>query len=665
MKIIEKIEIENFRSFLGSRENDKAEILEIVDLNIFSGSNDSGKSNILRTLNLFFNDEIDNVHKFNFDNDFNIFKKDLTQKVIKIKVSFVVDKRRFSISKFYDRRGYRNFEYRFKENEEEIVIDSRAERNRERYKNQPKILNKENGYRRYAIRFIPSISFLYVPAIREERFFSHLYGKIIYKIKQNEEKKIEQFQIEKRKIERWERTVKNKSEKKEFLENLTKQNWRESRIKWIDIEIDKISNLNKSIKELEGQINSFSSNLFRSVNFLSSEFKIGSNLIDFFESFEIGTGDKKEISLRLRGDGIQAKFIPEMLNFLDSISKDNRYFIWGFEEPENSSEYKNQQKLAEKLKNYSSEKKQIFMTTHSEEFLSLYDGVEIPKEKRLANLYHVKKIANGDYEDFSIIKLFDVEKQTFDFGTIKSEIEEDLGTSLIRAKYSKEFKEKVSVVLSEKSELEKEKSELEKEITDSKKPLIFVEGKSDKVYLQKAWGVLYPGATIPFDILQKGGKTIVSEIGNYTESSLSKKMIAIFDNDHSGFKYFELKTNKLCDNFGFYKRTRFIKKHTERDVFIYLLQPPSSRKNWVDASRDHRIFEMEHLFEDSFLTKTLKIKIPLTISATAKEWKAGDNFKQELEKKINLLKQKDLKVKDFKNFQPIFKKINELLQNEK
>ena len=80
MKIIEKVQIKNFRSFFGTKQNDKAEILNISDLNIFSGSNDSGKSNVLRALNLFFNSEIDNAHAFNFETDFNVFKNELTQK---------------------------------------------------------------------------------------------------------------------------------------------------------------------------------------------------------------------------------------------------------------------------------------------------------------------------------------------------------------------------------------------------------------------------------------------------------------------------------------------------------------------------------------------------------------------------------------------------------
>ena len=144
-----------------------------------------------------------------------------------------------------------------------------------------------------------------------------------------------------------------------------------------------------------------------------------------------------------------------MLDFLNKIQETKKHFIWGFEEPENSAEYKNQRLLAEAFKNTYSKNKQIFLTTHSEEFLSIYDGNEIDKENRKANLYHVKKVNNEESKEFSVIELFDVEKETFDFATTKSGIEEDIGSSLIRAKYSKELKEKEDKFLEEKENLEK------------------------------------------------------------------------------------------------------------------------------------------------------------------------------------------------------------------
>jgi hypothetical protein len=277
-------------------------------------------------------------------------------------------------------------------------------------------------------------------------------------IKNNEEKAINELSVLKNKIDNWEITLKknNKTENPELKKNISNEIWRKNKLAEIDTEIQKKSSLRQSIGDLERRINEFSGNLFASAKFLTSEFKIGNNLKEFFESFDIGIGEQRDISLRLRGDGVQAKFIPEMLNFLDEIQT-KKYSIWGFEEPENSAEYKNQQILAGKFKDDFSKRKQIFLTTHSEEFLSMYDDAKIEKDERTANLYHVKKIIHKRLgNEFSVINLFDVEKQTFDFATTRSNLEEDIGTSLIRAKYSKELKEKENNFLKDKEKFEQE-----------------------------------------------------------------------------------------------------------------------------------------------------------------------------------------------------------------
>jgi len=415
------------------------------DLNVFSGSNDSGKSNILRVLNLFFNKETDKSKPFSHERDLNIQKKNTGNTVIKIQIFFDIswDKTRdkflpskFSISKSYNKRGFRDTVCEFNINniKDKIRINlENPEENKEIYKlflpknydnltpeEKEKIekisKKREWGYRVKFLGFLnKSVSFRYVPAIKDRHFFSYLYGKTISQLLKT-----------------------NNSKSQEDISN--------------------------ALALLEKKINDYSDALFDSAKFLSSEFKVGDNLQNFFENFDIGTGKSKNILLISRGDGIQAKFIPEILNFLDSISGE-KYFIWGFEEPENSSEYKNQQELAQKFRIYSTNnQKQLLITTHSDEFLSLYDGSEVAKEKRIANLYHVKKIKNKKYKDFSIIQFFDVDNNVFENATIKSEIDKDLGTSHVRAKYSKELMKESKKLLIEKIKIEEESKEKVKEI---------------------------------------------------------------------------------------------------------------------------------------------------------------------------------------------------------
>lgn len=672
MRIITRVEVKNFRSFLGTTQSDKAEILNIVDLNIFSGSNDSGKSNLLRALNLFFNDEIDNVHPFRFNSDFNIFKCDSTHKVIEITIYFIINKREFSISKFYNRDGYRNFEYRFtdKISKKEIRIDSRPNENKIRYKDNDAVLSKENGYRRSAIKMIQSVSFSYVPAIREGQFFSHLYGKIIYKIKLNEEKLIENLLEEKRKIIRWEKTKNNKTEKKEFLANIEIPEWREERLVNIKDKISGISRLEDAIKGLEVQINTFSDNLFSSVEFLASEFKVGSDLIAFFESFDIGTGGEKALSLRLRGDGVQARYIPEMLNFMDTISKEKKYFIWGFEEPENSAEYKNQQLLAKKLKEVFSKEKQIFLTTHSEEFLSIYDGKNIEEDKRIANLYHVKKNIK-DKVEYSTIKQFDVDNQSFDFATIKSDLENDIGTSLIRAKYSKELKEKENEFIKKMELFEEEQSLLKEKYDKTNKWLLFVEDEFDQIYKIAYLKTKDVGVTednyidlfdkhSPFEIYSKNGQHELKKMLDQTviDEWKDKKIIGLYDFDEA-FSQFNGLVKSRWDIIEGDAATCLFRKRKEYDHFYALLLPvPHFRVQYASKELgDKSLLEVELLFDDPLLTSIDSSK-EVAMACTDVTRTGFKGQKSKFWKKIV-----GIDSKHFDSFKPLFEKIEDLLGN--
>lgn len=185
---------------------------------------------------------------------------------------------------------------------------------------------------------------------------------------------------------------------------------REHEINKLNNEKSIASDFSKWIKEFSLNLNKLSLWLFSEISFLKSEFTVQNDLLNFFEIFEIWTWDNKDISLKFRWDWMQSKFIPHILDFLakKQIWKDDNTFeweydtkwnyLWWFEEPENSYEYSNSIRLSnnfvwiENIKkdeywnyvknneweyekenlNYS-RNKQIFITTHSEEFLRLFE----------------------------------------------------------------------------------------------------------------------------------------------------------------------------------------------------------------------------------------------------------------------------------------------------
>lgn len=691
MKLIEKIEITHFRSFLGTPKKYEIVIDKLSDLNIFSGSNDSGKSNILRVLNVFFNNEISHGIPLDFERDFFWGKRNANHKVIEISVSFNLsnDSKRdkflpekFKISKFFDRNGFRNSVYSFilKEKSREIKVDSRAENNKEIYKifipDKASNSEKEAAEKRewnYRVKFSgflnKSISFEYVPAIRDRNFFSQLFGRVITRIKYNEDQKIKELQKEANKIINWEKTLKNKTERKDFLSNLKTSTWRKQRISEIEASTKKESKLAASILKLEEEINNYSSGLLSSINFLDSEFKIGKNLQDFFEGFEVGTGTEKSIMLSLRGDGIQAKFVPKILDFLSMIDEEKKYFLWGFEEPENSAEYKNQQQLAKEFKNNFSEKKQIFITTHSEEFLQLYDGIEIEKDVRTSNLYHVKKIENKEYGNYSQIFLFDVDKNEFEFANQKSVLDDDLGQSYLRAKFSKELIELERKFISEIESIQIENEKLSEALKQNNKPMVFFEDTYDEIY-KIAWlkmnNKVFTDKNIksvfekecPFSIFKAEGASNLEGFLRMknTDYLKDRKIIGLFDFDQTGVEKFkniknttywrvEIKGNK---SEGFYK------KRSDHSCFYAALIPvPKDLEHIADLNYPSFI-EIENLLPQSFLLSKNFAEEKITTGNT-EYLKIKDDKKNAIWKSAIKLD----KI-DFVNFEPLFNTISNL-----
>lgn len=167
---------------------------------------------------------------------------------------------------------------------------------------------------------------------------------------------------------------------------------------------------------------------------------------------------------------------------MSEINTDSKYTIWGFEEPENSAEYKNQQQLASEFKTIYAKKNQIFITTHSEEFLQLYDGIEIESEKRMANIYHVLKKADSIYSEYSQVYKFDVDADELNIFDRKSFLDAEPGQSHLRAKYSKELKSLADEFLREKNTLQEGKKHLIDNIERASKPLVFVEDTNNELY---------------------------------------------------------------------------------------------------------------------------------------------------------------------------------------
>ena len=367
--IIEKIEIKSFRSCANLKGNTFI-LKNTSSLNIISGKNDSGKSNVLRALNLFFNGQTDFEEFFAFDKDF--YKEStphkesnlIKEKIVTIKIHFHQDFSQSLPEKFWISRKWKP-DSKFGSYQQDDNVETQKRKNSEKFSkhfDNEKEANYKANAAKLVTDFLNSIQFQYIPAIKDSKYFASLYGELHRTLVKA-------------------RTSKLDSSSDKFQKEIQEST-------------------NSLMEEFKKQIKNDVSDL--------PAFHLPP-LTGLFENLDVKTG---EINLRQKGDGIQAKLIPEILHFIlkqekkltakkvRKKEKAKKYFIWGFEEPENSYEYQNAQLLSERFLNIFSQEAQIFLTTHSFNFLSLFNE----KNKDKVSIYRVYKKENSNYSEATLVK---------------------------------------------------------------------------------------------------------------------------------------------------------------------------------------------------------------------------------------------------------------------
>jgi len=632
MKIIEKIEIKHFRSF-----GEKTKISDINDLNIFSGANDSGKSNILRALNLFFHeDKIDFYHNFNFENDFSRVQEEILKgqkkgkSFIEIRVLFCPLKKQFNskvlpdkfwiIKRFY-RDNTKNFIDIKNENGKDIIHT--------REKN-GKIIERKEDVSKAKTNFLKKINFQYIPAIKDEKFSDYLK-------------------------EKYQDAIGKAENELDKVKSQTIENWKKE---MTSLNITKI--LDEKIKEESKKL--FEDFAKRASEIKKANFNIPYLEIAYSSAIDVETDEK--IPLKNRGDGVQAKFIPVILDEIAKRNKEKPIVIWAFEEPENSYEYKNAQKLADDFLNEYSEANQIFITTHSFNFLSLNSG-KVSTHRIYKEELKVKGRDNEESNHF-VSRVFTIpndadnlQKKLIDLKHPEREkLEEELGIYELNGDLKKIYEEKEK----EKKEYLEKKKEINRLIA-SKKKVLFTEGPTDKIILEKAWKKLYPKIQRDFEIIAMGG---AGHLQNYIQNDFPQQTekrtgVALFDFDQKGYEQWNgiNEKNKFSID---KKKDKFCKGHSNKKIFATLLTVPSHLKEYVFNDQSEVLsvpnlrLETEHFLILKSDDKTFLKLFP----KCGKERGIYElpNKKPSVEKYIEIID--ELTKKDFENFKPLFEKIKTL-----
>jgi predicted ATP-dependent endonuclease of OLD family len=254
------------------------------------------------------------------------------------------------------------------------------------------------------------------------------------------------------------------------------------------------------------------------------------NLNDLFRSLDFETknaaGDKQSLTLQ-KGDGIQMQHIPIILAFLSDKGR-HEYNIWGFEEPENSLELANAVKEARAFIDHAgSNNKQVFITSHSPAFFSINDG--------LCNRFFIsKRIKEGLTKQSSKAELIKP-------GDRPSQLMGETPLLPIISDY----------LVQAQNEIEEKQLEIDhrnQQIKESLSPVLFVEGESDRIIIDRCWEI-YGLAEQNLSIISGGGvskmKSLSQQGSVFQELSPGKPVFVLIDNDKDGrelYKYRRLKT---------------------------------------------------------------------------------------------------------------------------
>lgn len=323
--LINSVEVKYFRSINSQR------IRECKPVNIITGSNDIGKSNLLRALNLFFNEKDEHGAEIVFRDEFSHSRLDAVRRESVKGRQFIQIEVEFNCQDSFQKTLPSRFKVR-----KTWYRDSKTpnlSHDLDRHLAQGSLQTTKNKAEGSLQRFLNSIVFTYLPAIKDRSIFQAVLSDL--------------------------QSVLFESSSGGFAND-----------------IERFSG------ELEGQAQELRQAFF-DITGVDARISLPSTYAELFRAFNIKTSGSFEesVSLDNRGDGVRVRFLPAILNYIAERSP--KLHVWGIEEPENSMEYKRAFELANAMTSSYCQNAQIFLTTHSPAFIDLTrEGQSIYMAKR-------------------------------------------------------------------------------------------------------------------------------------------------------------------------------------------------------------------------------------------------------------------------------------------
>lgn len=264
------------------------------------------------------------------------------------------------------------------------------------------------------------------------------------------------------------------------------------------------------------------------------------NMAVLFRNLDFVHGEDGHSLFKQKGDGVKARHLPELLRFINENETNKKFFLWGFEEPENSLDLSAASLEAQRFASFGSRRDtQIFISSHSPAFY-LAPSAEGCSTKRFfveKQLLDEENEVTPDRATSAIDKLEDADR------TMRA-------AGLMQLPYViRSLKDQQDAL----SRSQREVEDLQTQLATLSKPTLFVEGKHDvKAYpkLLSAFGFNQSFDVKQFSGTPKNTKEIISAISMAGGLSSSSRTLFLFDNDPAGRSSLSAFAGKGSDTSG-------------------------------------------------------------------------------------------------------------------
>lgn len=428
---------------------------------------------------------------------------------------------------------------------------------------------------------------------------------------------------------------------------------------------DKKSNLTLSTNDLIRQINESTSDMSMKINDgvgIRSSIQPPTDLRVLFNALDFSTSyNEHSIPLQKRGDGIQSRHIPFILDFIAKHS--DKHHIWAYEEPETSLELGAAFQLASQFSNEFAKENQIFITTHSPAFYDL-DSPHITK-------WYVSQNSTDTNAETSIQQV-----------SMEDLLDQNLGITALISKRAREEFDKIE-------KIKEEHKRLEHELSRKALPHVIVEGVTDKAILETAFKKLYPNKQLFCEFISANG---AANISTYLKSKkvlsqeTSNIIIGLFDRDPEGENQLKIFKDAIP-----LENSIFSKISSNNQLYIGLLPQPEEIKSilnlyneedsileqpkfhipiefmlsseLINMAIEQEILKLEDIFTDT-RSPILPTKLNLTNYYKEKIQKQYHYLIQEIQKNTKVKFSEWIKDKDskyFDNFIYLFEQIEKII----